>query len=67
MLSQVERMAMPTRDHAFDRHMRRCIRPNESRTHYVSIPAAAVHYYRTPDGKRDGSSAPAYFSKYCGS
>lgn len=42
-----------------------CVRPKESKAHYVSIPAAAINYYRTPDGKRDGSSAPAYFKPWC--
>ena len=44
-----------------------CKRPNETATHYVSLPAAAQNYYLTPEGKRDGSSAPAYFNPYCSS
>jgi hypothetical protein len=43
-----------------------CKRPNETNQHYVSLPAASVSYYLTPPGRRDGSSAPAYYESYCG-
>lgn len=43
-----------------------CKRPNESHVHYVSLPAAAMWYFRdTHEGRFDGSSAPAYFHPWC--
>lgn len=49
--------------HAKGRHP--CHRPKESQSHYVSLPAASVRYYLTDAGRRDGSSAPAYFHPLC--
>ena len=52
----------PCHNKAGARH--RCIRPNENKPHYVSLPAAAQVYYRTPAGRVDGSSAPAYYAEH---
>lgn len=51
--------------HAKKGMRRPCKRPNETKLHYVSLPAASAKYYLTFEGKRDGSSAPAYFRAQC--
>ena len=58
----------PTRHvpcHAKPGAKKQCKRPNETSVHYVSKPEGAVMYYTTPDGKRDGSSAPGYYHPRC--
>ena len=44
---------------------KQCARPNETKTHYISNPAAGVKYYLTPEGRIDGSSAPNYYQPRC--
>jgi len=44
---------------------KQCIRPEESKTHYISNPAAGQNYYQTPQGGIDGSSAPSYYHPRC--
>ena len=41
-----------------------CKRPKEANAHYVSLPAADEKYFMTAEGRRDGSSAPAYFRPF---
>jgi hypothetical protein len=60
--------ASPTRHvecHALPGAKKKCERPNETTVHYVSKPEGAVKYYRTPEGARDGSSAPGYYWPRC--
>ena len=44
---------------------KQCVRPDESKTHYISNPAAGLKYYQTPQGELDGSSAPSYYHPRC--
>ena len=64
----LEADASPTRHvecHALPGAKKKCERPNETTVHYVSKPEGAVKYYRTPEGARDGSSAPGYYWPRC--
>ena len=43
-----------------------CMRSNDSKPHYVSLPEAAYSFYKAnPRGKRLHSSAPGFFQSHC--
>jgi len=43
-----------------------CVRPNETEVHYVSkAEGAYTYFFKTAQGKIDGSSAPGYFKPKC--